>query len=173
MRACAPAGPDSEAFLLIYLDRIVEPNRSLSRRGMIVVLSFAAMFNVATAGFMLAIGAYPAPLFLGLDMVAICIAFYTIDRRRQLRLERVEVTGDRIAVFRPSNAREPLWFAAPTFARVTLVQHDSDLPTLSLTSSGRTVTLGSELGADSRTKLAGEISQALQLARAERHQISR
>jgi len=138
---------------------------------MMVVLAFAALFNVATAIFMFVIGAYPAPLFLGLDMLAISIAFYAIDRRRRLRLERVEVTGDRIAVFRPSNSQEPLWYAAPAFSRVTVLNNDPDLPTVCLTSSGRTVTLGAELGADGRTQLADEISAALQLARAERHQI--
>ena len=157
---------------MAYLDRIVEPNRSLSRKGMIVVLSFAALFNVLTAGFMLAIGAYPAPLFLGLDMLAISIAFYVIDKRRHLNQERVEVTGDRIAVFRPSNSQEPLWSAASAFSRVSLVNDDPDLPTLYLFSSGRSVTLGSALGADGRTQLANEISEALLMARAERHEIS-
>ena len=139
---------------------------------MILVLSLAAVFNVATAIFMVAIGAYPAPVFLGLDMLAITGAFYAIDRRRRLRCERVEVTGDRVALFRPPSSLEPLWSAAPAFSRVTLISNDPDLPTLCLTSSGRTVTLGSELGADGRTQLAREISAALQLARAERHQIS-
>lgn len=137
-----------------------------------VVLAFAALFNAATAVFMLLIGAYPAPLFLGLDMLAISIAFYAIDRRRRLRLERIEVTGDRVAVFRPSNSQDPLWWAAPAFSRVNLINNDPDLPTVCLTSSGRTVTLGSELGADGRAQLADEISAALQMARAERHQNS-
>ena len=137
-----------------------------------MVLSFAAVFNVATAGFMLAIGAYPATLFLGLDMLAISIAFYAIDRPRQLRRERVEVTGDRIAVFRPSNAQDPLWSAASAFSRVSVVNNDPDLPTVYLLSSGRSVTLGSELGADGRTQLADEIAEALVKARAERHQTS-
>lgn len=136
-----------------------------------MVLSFAAAFNLATAGFMLAIGAYPAPMFLGLDMLAITIAFYAIDRKTRLRLERVEITGDRVAVFRPSNAKEPLWFAAPAFSRVTLINNDPDLPTVRLMSSGRAVTLGSELGADGRVQLADQISEALQMARAERHEI--
>jgi len=121
---------------------------------------------------MLAIGAYPAPLFLGLDMLAISIAFYVIDKRRHLNQERVEVTGDRIAVFRPSNSQEPLWSAASAFSRVSLVNDDPDLPTLYLFSSGRSVTLGSALGADGRTQLANEISEALLMARAERHEIS-
>jgi len=139
---------------------------------MIVVLGFAGAFNVATAVFMLAIGAYPAPLFLGLDMLAIMIAFYAIDRRRAQRLERVEVTADRIAVFRPSNAREPLWSASPTFTRLTLLDHDPDLPKVCLASSGRSISIGSELGAEGRAQLAAEITEALRLARAERHPIS-
>jgi uncharacterized membrane protein len=155
---------------LIYLDRIIEPNHALSRKGMMMVLSFAAMCNVVTAGFMLAIGAYPVPLFLGLDMLAISIAFFAMDRRRRRRLERIEITADRVAVFRPPNSPEPLWAAAPIFARVVLACHDPDLPMVRLVSSGRTVTLGSELGAEGRAQLADQVSDALQMARAERHQ---
>lgn len=136
---------------------------------MIAVLIIAAVFNLATAGFMIVIGAYPAPVFLGLDMLAICTAFYSLDRRRRLRQERIEVTGDRIAVFRPPTAPAPIWEAAPVFTRVRLMGQDSDLPILRLTSSGRTVTLATELGAEGRLALAEDIQHAIQQARAERH----
>lgn len=152
-----------------YLDRIVEPNRSLSRRGMLFVLIIAAAFNTATAAFMIAIGAYPAPLFLGLDMVAISAAFYILDRRWRRRQERVEITTDRVAIFRPPSAREPVWSAAPQFTRINL-SDDPDLPILRLTSSGRSVILGSELGAEGRLQLKEDLDRALQSVRSERYQ---
>ena len=90
----------------IYLDAPVAPNNSLSRRGMMVVLSVIGAFNVFTAIFMLVIGAYPAPIFLGADMAAVSLAFFLLDRRRLHRTERILVSTDRVEVYRRLEGKE-------------------------------------------------------------------
>ncbi len=154
----------------IYLDAPVAPNNSLSRRGMVVVLCLIAAFNVLTAIFMFVIGAFPAPIFLGADMAAVTLAFYLIDRRRQRRTERILVSTDKVEVFRMQGGREAsVWTTAPSFTRVVLDGADQDLPLLTLTSSGKTLPVGEELGGEGRKQLAADIEAAISAAKAERY----
>jgi uncharacterized membrane protein len=164
-----PSHPSSDA-PRVYLDRTVEPNRSLSRRGMIVVLCILALFNLFTAVFMIVIGAYPAPIFLGADMVAVGAAFWVIDRRRSTRTERVTVTSDRVEVYQ-AGASTAVWSTAPGFTRVLLEDPAADLPRLQLASSGKFVDLARHLGPDGRIRLAEELEAAIFRARSERHPI--
>ena len=158
--------PDTTGFApVVYLDRAVEPNRSLSRRGMWVVLGVLAVFNLFTAGFMILIGAYPAPIFLGADMIAVSAAFFVMDRRRTARAERVTVTSDRVEVFR-AGAEAAVWSTAPGFTRVVLDDPDADLA-----SAGRFLDLGTHVGPETRTRLAGELEAAIHRARNERHPV--
>jgi len=167
----ADVSPDGPRFApVVYLDRAVEPNRSLSRRGMLVVLSVLAVFNLFTAGFMIVIGAYPAPIFLGADMIAVCAAFWVMDRRRTARTERVTVTSDRVEVFRPGTTGA-VWSTAPGFTRVVLDAPDADLPRLRITSAGRFLDVGAHVGPETRTDLAAELQAAIQQARDERHPV--
>ena len=153
---------------VVYLDHAVEPNRSLSRQGMLIVLGVLLVFNLFTAGFMIVIGAYPAPIFLGADMIAVTAAFWIMDRRRSLRAERVTVTSDRVEVYR-AGAPAAVWSTAPGFTRVMLEDPDADLPRLRLASAGRYLDLGAHVGPAARTRLAGELQDAIRRAREERH----
>ena len=154
----------------IYLDRPVQPNNSLSRRGMLLVLGVLAAFNLLTAVFMIIIGAYPAPIFLGLDMAAVGLAFFLIDRRRAQKLERIKVSTDRVEVYRAVRGRpETIWTTATGFTRVILDQADDDLPVISLASAGRFLCVGTDLGGEGRRQLAAEIEAAIWAARRERY----
>ncbi len=167
----AALSPDAPGFSpVVYLDRAVEPNRSLSRRGMWVVLGLLAVFNLFTAGFMIVIGAYPAPIFLGADMIAVSAAFWVMDRRRTARVERVTVTSDRVEVFR-AGGPAAVWSTAPGFTRVLLDDPDADLPRLRIASAGRFLDLGTHVGPDARTVLAAELDAAIRQARNERHPV--
>jgi uncharacterized membrane protein len=164
----SPDVPSSAA--IVYLDRAVEPNRSLSRRGMLVVLGVLAMFNLFTTGFMIVIGAYPAPIFLGADMIAVSFAFWVIDRRRTARTERVTVTSDRVEVYRAGIAAA-VWSTAPGFTRVVLDSTDADLPRLRIASAGKFMDVGTHVGPDTRTELANALEAAIQSAKGERHPV--
>ena len=75
-------GSMTEASPPLYMDAIIRPNRSLTGRGLWVVLGVLLVFNLVVAGLMLAIGAYPVPIFLGLDMIAVIVAFRVVNRAR-------------------------------------------------------------------------------------------
>jgi len=167
MRACDD-NPDGGA--RIYLDQLVLPNRSLSRRGMWVVLGIIAAFNGLTTVFLLVIGAYPVPFFLGLDLVGVGIAFAVIEHRRKTRYEQVRVSSDAVEVLRRSGgAARAVWSTSPAFTRVLLDGSDEDAPRLTLASSGRELGIATDLGAEGRRRLAVDLNAAIALARNERY----
>jgi uncharacterized membrane protein len=54
----------------LYMDAVIKPNRSMSRRGLHVVLGVMIAFNLMVAVFLLVVGAPPVLPFLGLDVLA-------------------------------------------------------------------------------------------------------
>ena len=64
-----------------------------------------------------------------------------------------------------------MWSTAPGFTRVVLDDPDADLPRLRLASAGRFLDLGTHVGPETRTRLAGELEAAIHRARNERHPV--
>jgi uncharacterized membrane protein len=153
----------------LHLDALIQPNRSLSQRGMWVVLGIVALFNVLIAIFLLMIGAYPVPIFLGLDLIGVTIAFTTY-RRRANRVERVRVDADRITVsYEPPHKTARPWSSPTAFTRIQFEGDDRGARRLFLRSSGRFIAIGQHLGDDERARLAARITLAISDALAERH----
>ena len=80
-----------------YMDAVITPHRSLSRRGFIVLISVLTLINIATAAVFVAIGAGLVPVFLGLDVIALAVALIASNRSGQGR-ERVQVTAAEVRV---------------------------------------------------------------------------
>ncbi len=146
-----------------YLEKRIEPNRSLSPNGVRRVIIAVALANLITAVFLVSIGAYPIPLFLGLDLVGVMIAFRVLERRRQRLTEVLTIDLDRVEV--RTAAGVLVWSTAPIFTRLECETANPDLPKLSLVSSGRRQEIGGQLGGAARHALFAEIEAALALAR--------
>src|SRR5579864_8422267 len=80
-----------------YMDAGITPQRSLSRKGFIVLISVLTGINTLTAIVFLAMRAAPVPLFLGLDVIAVAVAFVASARSARRR-ERIQVTADEVRV---------------------------------------------------------------------------
>jgi uncharacterized membrane protein len=159
----------TEASTPLYMDAVIQPNRSLSTRGMWLVLGLLAVFNLWIATFLILIGAYPVPIFLGLDMIGVVIAF-RINRRRARRAERVRVDADRITVSREGARGSALVWTSPTaFTRVRFEGGVERAKRLSLHLSDQSIAIGQALGADERARLADRLREAIGDALAERH----
>ena len=61
--------------LSLYMDAAIIPNRSLTRRGLIILIAVITVANCASALVFLAMGAVFVPVFLGLDVLAVVVAF--------------------------------------------------------------------------------------------------
>lgn len=152
----------------LYMDAVIQPNRSLSDRGMWIVLGVFALFNLWVAAFLFMIGAYPVPIFLGVDLIGVVIAF-RVYRLYASRAERVRVDADRIVVSREGKRGVAVVWTSPTaFTRIRF-EGSEQARRLSLHLSNRSIAIGQALGQDERSRLADRLRGAMADALAERY----
>ncbi len=154
----------------VYMDALLTPNRSLSRRGLWVLMGVLVAYNLLVAIFLVLIGAFPVPIFLGLDFVGLFIAF-RVNNRRAGRAERVHVTADRVQVsYRHAPGREHTVWSSPTaFTRVAVERVGERESRIRLRLSGRFMSVGGNLGPEERSGFAEALQQAIRRARSERY----
>ncbi len=159
------AAPDAR----IHLDTVITPERSLSVTGFKVLLCVLILANLIIGTFFLTMGAWPAPIFLGLDVLGVFIAFRVSYRRAATR-ERVVVTADQVQVLKELDGKtRPVWTSPTAFTRVDLERSDRYGPQVRLQLSGKRLLIGQALGPKEREALAEKIEQAILSARSERH----
>lgn len=150
---------------LLYMDAVITPNRSLSKRGLLVLLGVLAAYNLLLAAFLMAIGAFPVPIFLGLDFLGVFLAF-RVSNRRAARSERVRVSAERVEVDRQSRT---VWSSPTAFTRIALQDGDQPHARLELRLSGKALAIGRALSPGERRALAQALERAILAARGERH----
>ena len=145
----------------LFMDQRMAPRRALSPRGLWILLGVILVWNAVVCGFLLLIGAWPVPFFLGLDVVGIVIAF-TVSNRRARNGERVRVSAEAVTVERGEGA--VVWTAPPAWTQVLRPPPGSRAP-LRLSASGRSVAVGAALGAAERRRFAQALEHAVAAAR--------
>jgi uncharacterized membrane protein len=153
----------------LHLDAVLTPNRSLPRRGLYALLGVLAAANLATAVLMVvALHAAPVPIFLGLDFLAVLLAFRASYRQGR-QCERVQVSADEVRVLHEIGARRRTVWRSPTaFTRVA-VEGEAEEARVRLMLSGRSLTLARQLSPKERVDFGQALAQAIGRARAERH----
>lgn len=151
-----------------YMDAVITPNRSLSQRGFALVIGALAFINLLTATFFLSIGAAPVPVFLGLDVLAVFVAF-KVSYRRARTAERVQVSAEEVRVRHesPQGART-VWRSPTAFTRVALEAVGEQDNRVRLLLSGRGLTVGAALSPKERRDFGRALEAAVGRARAER-----
>ena len=154
---------------ILYLDAELKAHRSLSRKGLAIVLILLIGFNVAVAMFMFSIGAFPVPFFLGLDVIGVVLAFF-ISNRRRLAGERVQVTHDEVRVITQAGPRpRTLWSSPTAFTRVDVETSSEGVSRLRVRLSRRSLTIGAMLGPGELGLFSERLKTAISAALAERH----
>jgi uncharacterized membrane protein len=153
----------------LHLDAVLTPNRSLPKRGLYVLLGALAAANLVTAiPMVVALHAAPVPIFLGLDFLAVLLAFRASYRQGR-QSERVQVTADEVRVLHEIGARRRTVWRSPTaFTRVT-VEGEAEEARVRLMLSGRSLTLARQLSPKERVDFGQALALAISRARAERH----
>jgi uncharacterized membrane protein len=153
----------------LYMDARITPNRALSRRGLWIVLGILAAYNLLVMGFLLLIGAFPVPIFLGLDFAGVALAFH-ISNRRAGWAERVQVSADRVEVrlHRPPRAEHTVWSSPTAFTRVQVDDAGEHETQVNLQIARNRLKVGASLSPDERVSFAEALRQAIAAARAER-----
>lgn len=110
-----PSSPQETAF---YMDAVLTPHRSLSLKAYRWMLVAVVAVNLIVALYFITHGAYPVAGFLGLDVLAIWLAF-RINYRAARTEERVQVSREEVRVSRrdPKGATRH-WSVKALWARV-------------------------------------------------------
>lgn len=148
-----------------YMDAVITPHRSLSRRGFIILISVLTGINSLTALLFILLHAVPVPLFIGLDVIAIIVALVA-SRRATRNVERVQVTTAEVRVVRETpKGAQTVWLSPTAFTRVALGGDDVDDQDLYLRLSDRGVAVARALTRVERREFAAALERAIRRAR--------
>jgi uncharacterized membrane protein len=160
---------DAAPAVRLYLDEVIAPNRSLPRQGFIVLISLVIAVNLLVGTMFVLMGAAPIPIFLGLDVLAVVVAFRVSYAQARLH-ERVQVTADQVRVLRDTRGGpRTVWTSPTAFTRVDLDRTGRHGAQVQLRLSGRSLAIAKALGPKERAALADALGEAIRLARTERH----
>lgn len=149
----------------LYMDAEIRPNRSLSRKGFIILISLLTAINCVTAVVFVQIGAAFVPVFLGMDLLAVVVAFIASFRAAE-RIERVQVTAAEVRVIREWRQQaETVWISPTDLTRMAVVERDDDDELIQLRLADRRVTVAQALSPKERAAFARALDRALWRAR--------
>lgn len=152
----------------LYMDAEIRPNRSLSQRGFVILIAAITALNCVSAAVFLSMGAHFVPIFLGLDLVAIVVAFL-VSFHAAKRVERVQVTASAVRVVHETPRWSKLVWESPTaFTRLGLERDEARVVGVRLMLSGRQVAVAEALSPVERAQFAEALEQAIWRARRER-----
>jgi len=150
----------------VLFSALLTPHRSLNRTGFVLVMTFLSVISFATGIAFLMMGAWPVFGFLGLDVLAIYIAFKINFGRARAR-EDITVTSSELRVRRVSHRGHAVeWVFNPLWVRLDEEIHEEfGTERLYLTSRGRRVSVGSFLGAEEKASFANALRAGLMAAK--------
>ena len=153
----------------LYMDAEIRPNRSLSERGFIILISIITAANCASALVFLKLGAPYVVPFLGIDLLAVIFAFLVSFRSGRV-IQRVQVTPSEVKVtYETPKETKVVWESPTAFTRVTTERDEDDRVTaLRLALSGRETPVAQALSPHERAAFARALEDAIWQARRHR-----
>jgi uncharacterized membrane protein len=144
------------------MDAEIKPNRSLSERGFIILISVITLANVASALVFLRMGATYVPIFLGVDLLALTFAFIASFAAARV-IERVQVSADAVKVtYETPKAVRVVWESPTVFTRVTTERDEENrVMALRLALSGRQTAVAVALSPRERGEFAKALEDAI------------
>ncbi|HET9160590.1 MAG TPA: DUF2244 domain-containing protein [Caulobacteraceae bacterium] len=148
----------------LYMDAVITPNRSLSQRGIVVIVVAMGVMSLIPMTFAIILGAPFPPMFLGLDVLGVWLAL-RIATRRKTAPERVLVSSEAVRVLM---GEKPVWSSPTAFTRVD-VEGEGDELRVWLRLSRKSLAVAQALSPGERGEFADALKDAVRDARAERH----
>lgn len=150
---------------IIYRRRLA-PHRSMTRGATNLVVLWFCVWQMVMAVPFLAMGAWPVAGFMGLDVLALYIAF-RISFNAARAYETLDLTALELVfaqVGAQGQRRE--WRFNPSWVRLEQSIHEEfGIEKIALVSRGERVEIGAFLGPEQKATLARELSRALATAR--------
>ncbi|WP_448192114.1 DUF2244 domain-containing protein [Azospirillum sp. sgz301742] len=149
----------------VFFDAVLHPHRSLGRRGFFILMTVFAGASTAISLAFYLLGAWPVVGFFGLDVLLLWWAFRANYRAARL-YERVRLTEDELTVQRVAwKQPDRRWSFQPYWLRVSMDDPPEHESQVTLSSHGRTLTVGSFLTPDERLEFANALRGALRVWR--------
>ncbi|MGZ6014309.1 MAG: DUF2244 domain-containing protein [Phenylobacterium sp.] len=151
-----------------YMDAVITPHRSLSERGFIILIAVVTLANCCSAAVFVHMGAIYVPFFLGIDVLAILVAFI-VSYRAARQIERVTITAREVVVTHEApNWTRTVWESPTAFTRVAVVREENRTVGLRLALSGKELAVAQALSPRERGEFAKALEKAIWEARRER-----
>jgi uncharacterized membrane protein len=156
----------SRAYEAPLFDVRLDPHRSLGKGGFRVFMMAIFVLSAFVSLPFYLMGAWPVVGFMGLDVLALYLAFQINFRSarayEELRLTPLELLFARVSA---RGARRE-WRFNPSWVRFERIEHEEfGTQRLSLVSRGRSLEVGAFLGPEQKAEFAAQFSRALALAR--------
>ena len=143
----------------VYFDATLHPARSLTRRGLVILISLVVTANMALALRALSAGGWPILPFLGLDVAALAGAFWLNNRAARMH-ERILLTGEALTVTHVgASGRSAGWSFEPAWVRVGV--QEGRIGRVTLTTHGKGVAVAEFLTPRERREVAAALNAAL------------
>lgn len=149
-----------------FFKALLLPHRSLGRTGFMILMGALTFGWIVTGTIFLSQGAWPIFGFLGLDVVAVYVAFRLNYRAARAR-EEVSVSRTSLDILKtaPSGQSQRYHFN-PFWARFAVSRHEEiGITGMAVETRDTSVPIGSFLNPDDRESFATAFSRALATAR--------
>ncbi|MDP6953830.1 MAG: DUF2244 domain-containing protein [Alphaproteobacteria bacterium] len=145
----------------LLFDAVLRPHRSLSGSGFLVLMAVIGVVSFAAGMVFLLMGAWPVFGFFGLDVALIYFAF-RLNYRDARRSERLRLRRDSLEVQRVGpGGHISRWRFQPYWLHVDLENAAEHHSRLTLSSHGRSVSIGDFLAPEERASLCEALRAAL------------
>ncbi len=145
----------------LLFDAVLRPHRSLSKVGFLILMAVVVVFSFAAGVVFLLRGAWPVFGFTGLEVVMVYVAF-KMNYRDGKVVETLQLRDQELLVRRiDPKGRIASWTFQPNWLRVRMDDPPEHESQLTLTSHGRTLTIGAFLTPEERLEVAKELRAAI------------
>lgn len=142
-------------------DAVLRPNRSLSPRGFLILMAVLGGCSFVAGMVFVIAGAWPVIGFLGLDVLAVYIAF-RLNYRAGRAYEAVRLTEDKLSLLRVDwRGRARREEFQPYWLRVELDEPETRAGRILIGSHGRRSAIGACLSPAERAEFADALQDAL------------
>jgi uncharacterized membrane protein len=146
-------------------DAVIHPYRSLGPFGFRLFIGVLAGVNAAFAAVMISQGAWPVAGFLGLDVLAVTVAF-RLSYAQARAFERVVIDGETLSVERVDQKGARQSWEFPAYWVSVWFEESETHATVTLRSHGRSLEVGALLSPFERKDFAQALRKALHDAKA-------
>lgn len=145
----------------VYFDAVLHPSRSMTRRGLVILICLVITANMSLALRALSAGGWPILPFLGLDVAALAGAFWLNTRAARMH-ERIVLDDRALTITHVSpSGRSVGWTFEPAWVRVSVDEAAREGGRVTVTTHGKGVAVADFLTPGERRDMAAALNEAL------------